>query len=457
MMNETGDRQSRPRDLSGEASKRVFRILVIIFVAAVGIRVALILPLHAAGYGSDEREYAFIAHKVLDEGRFIDSNGERATRAPLYPIALAGVFAVFGNGLYVPLILGCVLGGGVVLGVFALSRQLGNSTGSAFLGACAATVAPGLVICSTLLQTEMLSIAFFVAALVFGYRLMDGGGFADALLSGGCLGLAALTRAEFLPFIPILLLTFFLARQGMRERLVRGLLLALTASALVIAPWVARNFLVLHAVVPVSSISGGLFLMGHNPYSHGSRKLGQGYDEWVSDKAAALGVSDFHALNEVEAGRVETRIALDYMLSHPVDELRLVVQKAYVYWIYPATNSDSNIALQAVAVASDALLLLGVAVGFVVTLSDRRRLLPLYSAVVFFTIVHLVLHAEARYRVPLIPLLCVFFGSGLWVFLDHGRVRELLAGPMARWAAILCGAVVFIYGLTGWLFLKGLV
>jgi len=150
----------------------------------------------------------------------------------------------------------------------------------------------------------------------------------------------------------------------------------------------------------------------------------------------------------------------------------LLLRKAQVMVVYPITNSDSYTPAQMLAVCAEAFLFLAAALGLLTpvparlpvghadSLSGReggRTLTWLAAVVVFFLLVHIVLHAEARYRLPLVPLVCVLAGVGL----AHPIWRS------NRWRAwtvrrrillvLLWMCIIGLYGVTGWMYIHGLI
>jgi hypothetical protein len=80
--------------------------------------------------------------------------------------------------------------------------------------------------------------------------------------------------------------------------------------------------------------------------------------------------------------------------------------------------------------------------------------MPVGTVVLLSMLVQVGLHSEARFRLPIIPLVCLFFGYGLHILLKWRSDRSLIERGKVRAAAGLISVVVILYGLTGWLFLN---
>ncbi|MBI4534929.1 MAG: glycosyltransferase family 39 protein [Ignavibacteriae bacterium] len=433
----------------------------ILFVALLSlvVRVLAIVPVHANGYTSDEREYIYMAGRLAAGDEFIDSNGERSTRAPLFPYVLSVTLRVFGNDLFIPYLVGCLFGTAVVILTFVLTMYIWGDRASALIASAATALYPGLVIYSSVLQTETLYIMFMLTALLFAVKMIESPTLVDAIVLAAASGLASLTRAVFLGFFPLLLLLIGWSRW--REgKTGAGKLLAVAFAVwvLVLSPWTIRNYNIHGILIPVSSGSGNSLLTGNNPFATGTWRLEDGFGHWFQEKANERGIGNIADLSEIDRNSLSGEIALSYIASNPGHVLYLAVKKAYMFWIFPITNSDSNIPLQAVATGAEFVLYIGTVVGIVAAWNQRRRMIPIWGAALIFFMIQVVLHCESRFRLPLTPLICLSFGLGSSILLDRRRRGELLASQRNRVAiALLSTVVILAYGFAGWLFLRGII
>lgn len=459
--------------------KESFRdpLLAGILVFAFLVRFLAVPVIHRAGSTSDEREYTFIAKNLLAGDGFVDSNGTRSVRAPLYPSALAGSLLLDGGTLTIGYLLN-VLSGTLAVGlVYLLTGAAGGNRSASRYAAGLAALFPGLIIYSTLLQTEALYLLFFLTAILLAILLSRAPTIGKGIAFGLVGGLAGLTRAVFVPFFPILLLASALGRvvKGMWN--LSAFAIALLAFVLTMLPWGIRNYSLHGRVIPVSTFAGPSLLLGNNPYSHGTTRLAEGFDEWLDQKLEDRTGKRKEELSEVVWSETSEDIAFEYIREHPRKWASNLLRKAQVMLAYPITNSDSDVPLQMIAVGAEAFLLLAAVLGLLTPLTlERRRvqvgdtpgdaiyrlkahasrtLALLAGVVAAFLLVHTLLHAEARYRLPLVPLLCAMAGIGLaspgtrtnrW---SAWSVRRRLA------LALLWGALIVVYGVTGWMYVNG--
>jgi 4-amino-4-deoxy-L-arabinose transferase-like glycosyltransferase len=435
------------------------RALVAILCVAALLRLAAIGPVHSAGFTSDEKEYFSMARGILDRGEFIDSNGDRAVRAPLYPGFVAALLYA-GGGSWTPVfVLGCLLGTMAVWLTYRLSIRLGVGETASLVAAGIVAVYPGMIVYSALAQTEVLYTCFFLLALLFFENLLDtpegGIGIARGISLGIVAGLAALTRVVFAGFLPVLLALLLWRRRGDIRRVAVPAVLAGLCALLTILPWTLRNTRLFGELVPITSGGGSSFLTGNNPYATGTYRTREGFDQYFSAEAREKGV-DAGALNEVERSRVAGKIGREYVLDHPGEALGLAVKKSYIFWVYPITHSDSYLPLQAAAVGVDGLLALLCVAGGVALWPERRKFIVPALAFLFFWGVQAVLHSEARFRLPLIPLTAVIAGVGITTLIQDYTRGTLLAVRGSRIAlGVGWGLVVLVYGATGVLHVLG--
>jgi Dolichyl-phosphate-mannose-protein mannosyltransferase len=390
-----------------------------------------------------------MAGRIAGGGDFVDSNGFRSVRAPLYPFFLAGTFALSGGSVALAHVLGCLLGTLSVYLTYLLTRQVWNDVKSAIFSAGIVALHPSLVIYSTLLLTETLYIVLLLGLFLAAVRFLRLPLLPNAALLGIAGGLASLTRPVAFGFFPVVLGLLYWLSGG---RTMRGLAVAAGFFLLVLAPWTIRNAVVLGELVPVATGGGSSLLTGNNPYATGTWRVEPGFDEWFDRSARSQGVADPVSLSETERSSVSARMALNFIRSDPARALWLALKKSHVFWIYPISHTDSDTTVQTIAMAGDVALLSLVAVGIAAAGGRGRTLALFLAAGLYFWLLQAVLHSEARFRLPLLPLGAVVAGYGCACLADGTARRRLFGGGAARRKLVLgLAAVAAIYGVTTWM------
>ena len=142
-----------------------------------------------------------------------------------------------------------------------------------------------------------------------------------AVVFGLALGGAALTRATFY-VLPVLLLPWAMGRRY------RHAALALGVAALVVAPWIARNRLVLDAWVPGTTTSGLMALSGNHPGASGV------LDDASLGWAMAQLPRELWFRPEPERDRLLRDRALAFWLEQPREAAILYMKKLLYLWTW---------------------------------------------------------------------------------------------------------------------------
>lgn len=419
------------------------------------VRLLLVPFFHERGYTSDETEYISLARSLAAGNEFVDSNGAYSIRAPLFPYWLGFLFRVFGENIPLAHVINSLAGAALVPLVFHCGVQLFANAGAALVASVLVAIHPGLVIYSTLLQTETLYTVLLMLAFIALLDLYDTPTFRAALAFGFAAGLASLTRAVSVGLFPLLILALLVSKRQAITSILPKAVVAILAWCLALAPWTLRNYAVHEKVVPVSSGGGSSLLTGNNPYATGTWRVKSGFDEWLAGQARMRGVENIHELPEYEASSLEGRIAAAFIVENPWMAAKLAAKKAYIFWVFPITNSDSYLPPQFVAVMFDAMFYLLAGVGLVATRKLQPHLIPVYLAIAFYFCIHVVLHSEARFRLPVVPLLALSGGVASQLVANRDRLRDFLRTRSNRLAVIsVLAFVIVVYAGTGVLYLN---
>ena len=162
-----------------------------------------------------------------------------AEHGPLYPLVLAGVRELGVNGDTALRSLGALFGGVTVLLVGLIGRRIGGEA-LGLVAAGIAAVSPLLIAADGALLSETLYTPLIALVLLTALRLAERPTAGRAAAAGVAIGFAALTRSESLLLLPLLALP--LAWRGGRELRWRRVLTPVLCVAVVLSPWIARNW-----------------------------------------------------------------------------------------------------------------------------------------------------------------------------------------------------------------------
>jgi hypothetical protein len=325
----------------------------------------------------------------------------------------------------------------------------------AHVAAAMCALYPGLIIYSSILQTEALYLVFFLLVFLSVEALQSQPRLRTGAFIGLCAGIACLTRAAFFGFMPVLLLAVTWWNRDRLQVFWKPILTAGVVWCVVLLPWTWRNYTVLHEFVPVSSGGGMSLLLGNNPHATGTWKPKAEFQGWFAANAQQNGL-DLNNSTEVQRGELARKLALEFVIANPVETLSLGLKKLYIHWIYPITNTDSVARIQSVAVLADAIVYLFAGVGVIASRRHPHRWRPLVVAIAFFTLQQVVLYSEARFRLPIMPLVALLSAGGMTLLSDTKRRKDFFHTQKdVKFALSWCVALGSIYAFTTWQFLSG--
>ncbi len=430
------------------------RALILVCGLATVLRLAIAIPLHSVGFTSDEKEYLFLANKILSQQTFEDSNGEWSVKPPAFPAFLAAMFWVFGRTLAPLLLINAILGGTAVAVGFAIVNRVTGNLIAAWWTAGMLALHPSFVIYGAVLQSEALYIVLLLAAVLVAVRMVHKPSLRASALLGVFLVGAILTRAIGLGVAMALFAALLLAMDAPWQKRVGTIAVACLIMIIGLAPWTVRNYSIHHAFVPVSTFAGTSLLLGNNPYSNGTMALPPEFQDWVRNEAARRGLPDPERMTEIDREHVQEQIAVGWITAHPAGWARLLLKKLHVFWIYPVTTTANSHPIQAIALSGDLFLWVGALAGFFALYDKRRELLPVVAVIVMVTAAHVAMHAEARYRLPLVALVSIFFGPGMAAIVGQREVFQR-KGPVRVAAMGLAVLLLLGYAYAGMMFLHG--
>lgn len=359
-----------------------------------------------------------------------------ATHPPLWPFLLAipsklggtthiGDFATTAG--YMPhRIFGCLVGAGTIVLIGYLARRLGGDRTGLLAAGIAAVYLP-LISVDASTMSEALYGPMIALSLIAAYRVIERPTSGRALALGAAIGLAALTRSEALLLVPLLVLPL---AWKVRPGFWRVAAIACAGTALVVAPWTVRNWVVFHQPVVISTNEGGVWA-GANC---NSTYYGPGIGTWNLNCVPRLNLNR----NEAQESDRYRRKGIDYMQDHlgrlpavlPIRLLRTwdfyrPGQQASAAEAHPLRVEYANTVIY--------FLMLPLA-GYGILLLRRRGvpLLPLLSLFAMVSVVSLVLYGYPRFwHAAQIPFLVLVAAAVLHLFEERATIRRVLSPPVA--------------------------
>jgi len=292
--------------------QRVHGYALSVFLISVSVRVTWAVLAHVTPI-SDFRTYDAIAAGWVQTGHY----GTSAYRTPGYPGFLAVVYAVFGHdpkaAVTVQAFLGAVSSGLLVL----LASHVVSSRAS-FIAGLLHALSPTAVVYVTMLASENLAVPLLLAGLLCLAAAADrshGSAWLTAC-SAALFGVLLLVRPAGLYFLPawVLLCAYSFKRSQRRPR---QALVFLAVTALVLAPWLTRNYLLGLGPLTLSTAGGVNAWMGNNE----AAVTGGGFPASRSPLA-------YSKLGEKERNSAHLALAVAWARQHPSRYLSLCLRRA---------------------------------------------------------------------------------------------------------------------------------
>ncbi|MCX8065811.1 MAG: tetratricopeptide repeat protein [Candidatus Hydrogenedentes bacterium] len=265
-------------------------------------------------------------------------------RPPGYPYFLALVYYLFDGSYLAPRIINIMLGLFHIILIYALCRKMFYS---ATAGLCASFLV-ATYWAFIYYEGEVNDPAIFVfliPCMLFCLYYAEKKHSVLLIFVGGIIiGIYAIMRPNILVYVPCALL--WLVYKKLVQKNIKMLLILtlffIIGIITVITPVTVRNYLVSGEFVPISTYFGENLLIGNSHDSDGVtpwlpylQEL-EGTGNWTvwhyNNVVKGLGKQLGKEVTHSEASKIFARMAINYIIHHPFDTLKLTIRKAILFW-----------------------------------------------------------------------------------------------------------------------------
>jgi 4-amino-4-deoxy-L-arabinose transferase-like glycosyltransferase len=419
-----------PSARPGWDTRRVIRGGTLVVVAALAVRLAALVVLHAYEIPADQDHFAFggemgrMARAIVNgqgmSSPFGSATGPSALVGPVYPYMLAGVFKLFGTysmpSAWVMLSLNALFSSLTCLPIRMLAdRAIGPPVGqwSGWIWAFFpyAIYWPLRWVWDTSVSTFLLAtLLTWTMGLERSPCWRAWAGF------GACWGLAVLTNTTLLVLFPVTLgwLCFRQQRWSLPGWAGRTAL-AVVVFSMVLSPWLVRNYLVLGHVVLRSNFGLELY-QGNHEGATGLR------DSGLSPAYNAREMEEYSRMGELPYMAAKERQAREFIEAHPGTFLWLCVRRAIYFWTGTSEVVVRGHVLESLALYTLVSVLAGIGVSSAMrTRAPGASLLAL--TLLLFPLPYYVTHPEPRFRHLIEPEMIILAVSA-FCFSPRRRLGE---------------------------------
>lgn len=381
--------------------------------------------------------YSSIAANLADGHGFVAQPGGEIImwRAPLYPALLSILYRIFGEiDNWAILIVHALLDALTAVLIWRIGSQLFSEPIGIF-AALVYAIHPLSAYYTLRFMPEpffALILTVLAAALVWTFSQQRPWRF---LLVGILGAVATLVKPVALGLVPLLALLLGLRILPSRGQTIAAVGYLMLGFVIALAPWTLRNYSLTGAIIP-SATGGGyaLWLGNHVPTN--------GLEDWelpppdyrrlVAHRAAILAQSRGNAAHyppivvtgdgrdrsftepvniSVAEDRAFARAAVQELMAHPFDTLRLLIKKFFRFW-FNIFLPQNRWAQTAIAIGQTVFLscaMYGIGLAWQRAPAARIVLIP----VLYLALAHTVTFATLRYSIPVVPLVTLFATFGL--------------------------------------------
>lgn len=272
---------------------------------------------------------------------------------------------------------------------------------------------------------------FFQFLLLLGFVLLMSGSGAAILGSGVVFGVAALTKSQGI-LVPIVLTVPLFACDAKWvavKRWLRTICLLGTTLLLVILPWTARNYLVFHTFIPISTNGGFTLLTGNNPNASG------GYT--TADPLVTT--LPYGPQNQIQLDRMANERAWQWIRHNPGRFLMLIPKKISALWlgdgegewIYQMGYTGYNrhiLLFRSVRTINQIfyIILMITAAASLPRIWQKRKILPAWcfsgwALIGYFTLISIVFSGQSRFHFSLMPFVAIYAAWAILAYIDKSE------------------------------------
>jgi len=373
-------------------------------------------PYYGIGFADN---YHLLAEN-LSEGagyRFHSDTGPTLMREPGYPMFLAALFHLFGRDLAVARAANLLLSL-ITVGIIArLSLELSKSELAARIAPVLYMIHPGIVVAELRGGVEILFITLLMSFLATIFWALRGSRLSRYFVAGLVLGATSLVRSTALLFPMFLFVYFFVWERPRSSVVVMGSRIgAIFAAALIVlSPWIVRNYVLVGQFVPTASVQGvaaqaGQYICRNLSLHNGVQELDTEAAKIRSSLARSQGYrfrdgyyqEFFDPRDEVAFNSELTRQVLSGYRESPALIFQCVAKNTFNFW-FSGKNWTATWINMAVQLPYLAIAIAGLFIGLRGPLAPKFGLLLLFVLYTMGT--YLPIHAQARYSIPLVPVL----------------------------------------------------
>ncbi len=366
---------------------------------------------------------------------------------PLYPYTLGIVFKIFGYNLFVARLIEVTIGSLSCVLLYLIAKEIFNKRAGIIAAIIAALYAP-FIFYSGILVPTVFTVFFYLVSLLIFVKVVHAPTKRGFFLFGAIAGLAVMTRASMLLFLPFALAWVMIISVDKKKAIV-NVALAAMGLLLIMTPLLVRNYIVSKDIVFLTSHAGMNLYIGNNEKADGRFKA----PSWARSNIGGLQADAKtiaeralgRDLKDSEVSRYYASKSVSFIKENPGSFLRLLWRKLALF-----INKQEIYDAACYEVYRDKIPLLGfpfitflfvgtlAIAGMLIALRNWKKVMPLYLFMITYTVSILLYFVSSRYRVPFAMVMIIFAGFFISWFIDKIKKRNFLKAGLS---ILLCVAI----------------
>jgi 4-amino-4-deoxy-L-arabinose transferase-like glycosyltransferase len=370
--------------------------------------------------------------------RFHPNTADTMLRMPGYPLVLMVIFTIFGKSIVAVQVFNIVCSTIAAFIAMHITISLSKSNLAGSFTAIVTMLYPAVLISDGRGGPESLYMLALVSTVALLYKAVFSKRLIYYVYFGLSLGMTLLIKSTiaFLPLTLLVFLVFYLKKPRKVGKAIISLGMASVTTALVLTPWIVRNYSLTSEFVPATSITGVAAFQGlHiNKQSSLSKYLGTNLSEAKMQQNLIANDLD---LGNIPRGILQhffttkdELIFSDYLINHTYSEyiesptllMKGIIGNSLGFWFRGKSLNSTLLNIFVV------LPLIVISIhGCFIAFQNKYRIALLLLVIMTVYVPHIFLIGLARYHVPITPLLAILSSFSLSYYLNKSfRDKHIL-------------------------------
>ena len=379
---------------------------------------------YGIGFADDYDTLAFNVAQGFGYRLYPDA-AQTLMREPGYPLVLAAVFKGFGYSIEAARVANVLLVFAIVAMIGKLARIVSDEPAVPTIAVVMFLFHPGTLVAEVRGSVEIFFICGLLAFMLMLHRAVKRKEATAYVLAGCVLGLVVLSRSTPMLFPVFVLAYLVVTAASLRERLTAAWHVGLLVVSMVIVmtPWIVRNWMLTHQFVPTASVQGvaaqtGQYICSHLSFDTNFIDLDRAAAREREELARQFGRPYkagyyqyfYRPEHELEFNKVLLQKVRANYQQNPMLLAKCPSVNLFNFWFAGKTwrvtwlNVMFQLPFLVVSFAG---------LWQIWRRGEIKRAALLALFIIYLYGLHVPIHAQARYSVPLVPFLAIFAGVAI--------------------------------------------